>query len=90
MLFLPEAFDYISGSKEEAIALAESLDGAFMTGMRRIAQRESLWLSLGGFHEKHAHTDKLGNAHIIIDDRGELVAQYRKLHLFDIDIKACT
>lgn len=30
-------------------------------------------------------TDKLHNSHVIINNVGELVAVYRKLHLFDVE-----
>jgi predicted amidohydrolase len=32
-------------------------------------------------------TDKLGNTHIVISDEGQIAGAYRKLHLFDVDIK---
>jgi predicted amidohydrolase len=34
-------------------------------------------------------TEKLGNTHIVINDNGSIAATYRKLHLFDVDIKVC-
>jgi predicted amidohydrolase len=52
MVFLPEAFDYTSESHENAIENAESLDGPTISYYRSLAKQQSVWLSLGGFHEK--------------------------------------
>lgn len=50
-----------------------------------IVQDFQLWLSLGGLHES-AGTDKVRNTHIVINDNGEIVGKYRKIHLFDVSI----
>merc|ERR1712186_245304 len=46
-----------------------------------------VWLSLGGFQEKDPEGNEEGkiyNTHLIIDATGDLVAHYRKIHLFDV------
>lgn len=48
-------------------------------------QSEKIWLSLGGLHESIGK-DKLRNTHLIINDEGEVVGNYSKTHLFDVDI----
>lgn len=35
--------------------------------------------------QENGKTDKLHNSHIVINNLGELVAVYRKLHLFDVE-----
>lgn len=52
MVFLPEACDYIADSSKESVALAESLDGHFVSECRQAAQLHGVWLSLGGIHRK--------------------------------------
>lgn len=42
-------------------------------------------MSLGGLHERIGETEKIHNCHVVIDGQGEIVAEYRKLHLFDVD-----
>lgn len=54
MIFLPEAADYIGESKSQSIELAETLEGETISKYRELAQRESVWLSVGGFHQKVA------------------------------------
>ncbi|XP_014218972.1 deaminated glutathione amidase [Copidosoma floridanum] len=85
--FLPEACDYLADNKADAVAMAEPLDGETVKRYRELAQREDMWLSLGGVHEAVADKNKTQNSHIIINNKGELVATYRKIHLFDMENK---
>lgn len=87
MVFLPECFDHVGESKEQSVQLAESLDGPLMSKYKNLASSLSLWLSLGGFHEKGPEDEnRVYNSHVVIDSSGEIVSVYRKVHLFDIDV----
>ncbi|CAH2327276.1 deaminated glutathione amidase isoform X2 [Pelobates cultripes] len=89
MVFLPEAFDYIGGSTEETLSLAETLKGDTIQRYMSLARRCSVWLSLGGFHEKGPNweTDRrIFNSHVVLDNTGHIVSIYRKTHLFDVDL----
>lgn len=89
VVFLPEAFDYISESKEMAISLAHSVDGPIIKDLSQMAKDLDIWLSLGGFHEKSSSEEdsRVYNTHLVLDNNGNVSAKYNKLHLFDIDIK---
>ena len=52
MVFLPECFDYVAESRDQALKMAESVNGATITKYRELAKEQNIWLSLGGFHEK--------------------------------------
>ncbi|CAN9509313.1 unnamed protein product [Ophioblennius macclurei] len=89
MAFLPEGFDYIGSSRDETLGLSESLEGDTVSRYKELARKLQVWLSLGGFHERGRHWDadrRIYNSHLIIDDKGELVAVYRKSHLFDLEL----
>ncbi|XP_029382497.1 deaminated glutathione amidase [Echeneis naucrates] len=89
MVFLPEGFDYIGSSREETLALSESLSGDIISRYTQLARKLQVWLSLGGFHERghEWETDRrIYNSHIIINDQGEVVSVYRKSHLFDVEL----
>lgn len=91
MVFLPEAFDYIGGSTEETLSLAEPLQGDLIQRYRGLARDCSVWLSLGGFHEKGSGWDtdrRISNSHVILDSEGHVVSVYRKTHLFDVDLQS--
>ncbi|GAX78444.1 hypothetical protein CEUSTIGMA_g5885.t1 [Chlamydomonas eustigma] len=86
MLFLPECFSFIGSSQPESISKAQPLDGPLMHGYRNLARENNLWLSLGGFQEQGPDSEHLYNTHVIISSDGDLVASYRKIHLFDVDV----
>eukprot|EP00128_Syssomonas_multiformis_P001135 Colp12_sorted_trinity150504_noHs@31378 len=88
MLFLPEAFDYIGTSKAETLSLAENLDGPLLSSYKEVAKEAKIWLSLGGFHEKpSADSAKIFNTHVVLNSSGSIAGLYRKIHLFDVDLK---
>ncbi|KAM9836504.1 deaminated glutathione amidase [Aulostomus maculatus] len=89
MVFLPEGFDYIGSSREETLALSESLAGETVSLYAQTARNLGVWLSLGGFHERGHNWEteqRIYNSHVIIDDKGEIVSVYRKSHLFDVEL----
>ncbi|XP_005113263.1 nitrilase and fragile histidine triad fusion protein NitFhit [Aplysia californica] len=88
MIFLPEACDYIGESKQQSVDLAEPLNGNFVQQCQKAALEHSVWLSIGGFHQKApaSENQKLLNTHVLINDQGKVEATYDKTHLFDLDI----
>ncbi|KAM7366406.1 hypothetical protein PAMP_015845 [Pampus punctatissimus] len=89
MVFLPEGFDYIGSSREETLALSESLEGDIISRYTQLSRNLEVWLSLGGFHERGRDWEsdrRIYNSHIIINDKGDIVSVYRKSHLFDVEL----
>ncbi|XP_072543476.1 deaminated glutathione amidase [Salminus brasiliensis] len=89
MVFLPEGFDYIGSSREETLQLSESLQGDTISRYSQLAKELNVWLSLGGFHERGHDWEndrRIYNSHVIINEQGEIVAVYRKGHLFDVEL----
>uniref|UniRef100_A0A1B6JCQ5 Nitrilase and fragile histidine triad fusion protein NitFhit n=1 Tax=Homalodisca liturata TaxID=320908 RepID=A0A1B6JCQ5_9HEMI len=86
VVFLPEAFDFVGESKEETLKLAEPLDGPLLSKYKDIAKQCKVWLSLGGMHVKREESRLLSNCHLMINDLGDIIAAYNKVHLFDVDI----
>ncbi|GIL79098.1 hypothetical protein Vretifemale_8387, partial [Volvox reticuliferus] len=86
MLFLPECFSFIGESQAESVAAAQPLDGPLMEQYQQLARSLGLWLSLGGFQETGPDPRHIYNTHVVLDSKGELVARYRKIHLFDVDV----
>ncbi|KAM9985833.1 hypothetical protein ACTFIZ_002128 [Dictyostelium cf. discoideum] len=89
---LPECFAFISGGihQFESRDNAEYLDqkGGIIERYKDLAKQNNIWLSLGGFHEKIKDdpNDMIYNTHLIIDSNGVIISEYRKMHLFDVDI----
>ena len=86
MAFLPECFDMLCESKQDTFANMEPIDGPLIKKYQELASQQSIWLSLGGLHEKVEGEEKAKNAHIVIDNHGKIVDVYRKIHLFNLEI----
>lgn len=85
LLCLPENFAFLGTADGDAQRIMEPLDGPLFARFRQIARAHHLWISFGGFPEK-AEGGRSHNAHVIVDDQGEIRAVYRKLHLFDVTL----
>jgi predicted amidohydrolase len=75
----PEATQVRFGSDLQAAA--EPLDGPFCSGLAAAAKDTGVGLVAGVFEP--APDGRVYNTAVVFDGRGELVASYRKLHLFD-------
>ncbi|MEA2696063.1 MAG: deaminated glutathione amidase [Myxococcales bacterium] len=87
---LPENFAFLGSDRDHRAAIAESTaddaTGPILTAMRDLARRTSVWLLLGGFPEKGLRPGSIRNTSVLLDPRGSIVARYRKVHLFDVDV----
>ncbi|GAA5957436.1 hypothetical protein JCM3765_001137 [Sporobolomyces pararoseus] len=92
ILFLPEATDFIA-PRDQVKELSQSLDqpGGFVEAVREQARASRIWLNVG-VHEKGPKEEngRCYNTNLLIDDKGEIVESYRKLHLFDVAITGGT
>ncbi len=71
----------------QSVAAATPLDGPILQRYLRLAKENSLWLSLGGFQEYcSTNPQRLQNCHVIVNSAGQIVAKYRKVHLFDVEV----
>jgi len=89
LVVLPECFSFLGRREGDKLAMAEALDGTgrVMSQLRELATKHGVWMLGGGTPELVPGDGKRTyNAAIAIDPRGELVARYRKIHLFDVDI----
>jgi len=80
LVCLPESFDFIGDSTK---IHHDGLDGELFMRYRGLAKKYKVWVSYGGFHEgiKDDEERRTYNTHVIVDDKGEIVATYRKLHM---------
>ncbi|HEX3870114.1 MAG TPA: carbon-nitrogen family hydrolase [Pirellulales bacterium] len=80
LVLLPELwpcgyFNFASYADE-----SEPIDGLTVQTLAAAAKRHQTWLFLGSFVERDG--EGLYNTSLLIDDRGSVVARYRKMHLF--------
>jgi predicted amidohydrolase len=88
LVALPEVFAW-RGPQEREIDEAEPLGGRVGTFASDLARRLGVWLVAGSVLERPATAhpgSKCYNTTALYDPRGKLVASYRKIHLFDVDV----
>ncbi len=80
---LPELFAYY-GSQRRMRELAEPLGGPITSRLSELARDRSLWV-LGGSVCESAD-GRVYNTSFLFDRDGEMVARYRKIHLYDAEL----
>ena len=88
LLSLPECCTFLGDRDTDALGVAEALPqgGRVLSHLQALAQKHKLWLSLGGVPEASDVAGKRYNTHLVLDDTGAIVAKYRKIHLFDLEL----
>jgi deaminated glutathione amidase len=81
---LPELFSHL-GAGGRIHEVAESVpDGATCRMLSAVARDRSMWVLGGSLAEREG--DRVYNTSPLFDRAGELVARYRKVHLFDVEL----
>jgi predicted amidohydrolase len=89
LVVLPECFPFLGRGEGDKLPVAEVLDGTgpVMAMLREQATKHGAWLVGGGMPEVVPGDGKRTyNTCVVVNPRGEVVARYRKIHLFDVDI----
>lgn len=66
----------------EMVAAAQPLDGPFVIGLAELARELGVHV-VAGVVEAIAGETRFSNTLVVLDPAGELVAKYRKIHLYD-------
>jgi len=86
---LPENFALMAHSPKSRLAHAEEdRFGPIQKALSHWCQEFGLWLVAGTIPMRCAQATKVRSACLVFDDRGERVARYDKIHLFDVDLGA--
>lgn len=83
---LPEVFNW-RGSKEDEKRNAEPVDGPTARLMSQLARELEIIFLSGSFLEEIPGSNKVFNTSLLFDSKGETIACYRKIHLFDVQIE---
>jgi len=81
----PENTNYL-GPHDEKVRRAEPLDGPTVGRFAELARHLGIHLLLGSFNERSDEPSRCYNTSVLLGPRGEVLAAYRKLHLFDVDV----
>jgi len=82
---LPEYVNYL-GARSGHEDAAETIPGPITERFGAKAKQHGIYLLGGSFHERTGTPDKYYNTSVLFDPNGEIIAKYRKIHLFDIDL----
>jgi predicted amidohydrolase len=86
VVVLPEKWNAI-GHADVYLATAEPLEGGeSVAAMSEWSRRHGITLVGGSIAERREGRDKLSNTSLVFDPEGQLVAVYRKIHLFDVEV----
>jgi predicted amidohydrolase len=85
LVVLPELWTYLGPRKRHA-EVAEPIPGETSEFLGRLAARYRFWLVAGSYLEAVPGAERLHNTCIVLNPDGEVVARYRKLHLFDVEV----
>ena len=83
LVVLPEKWNLL-GAPEDLIGGAEPLDGPTIAAAREWSRELGINLVAGSIAERVEGADRLFNTSCAIDADGEIVAVYRKIHMFDV------
>ncbi len=86
----PENTNYL-GPHRDKVRRAEPLDlehGTTCHRFSRLAKRLGIHLLLGSFNESSGEPERCYNTSVLFSPEGEILAAYRKIHLFDVEVSA--
>ncbi len=86
LVLLPENFSYLR-REGEPIPCAQTLDGEVVGALRAWARELGIWLHGGSLPERRDDA-RVHNTSVVVDPEGALRGVYRKIHLFDVDLRA--
>ena len=89
LVALPEKWNLI-GEAEALREGAEPLDGQTISAAASWARELDIHLLAGSIAERVDGEDRAFNTSTLIDPRGEVVAAYRKIHMFDVEVGGVT
>ena len=85
LVVLPEKWNLLADS-DVLVSGAERLDGPSLGAARDWTRQLGIHLVAGSISERASGHERLFNTSTLIDPEGEIVAAYRKIHMFDVDV----
>ena len=87
LIVLPENFAFMGNSCSELATVGEAdSDGPLQQFLSELAARLGVWIVGGTIPIKATHSDQYRAACLLVDDNGNQVARYDKMHLFDVNL----
>lgn len=84
-IVLPEYVDFM-GEDQEKIKIGEDIPGPTSNAFANIAKEYNIYLLSGTIHE-NSDSHRLYNTSLLFNRNGEMIAKYRKIHLYDAEFE---
>ena len=86
LIALPETFNF-RGTAEASINNAENfIDDQSVNLIKKLAKEHKVFILGGSIHARSGNDSLPFNYSFFVDDSGEIIGSYKKIHLFDVDI----
>jgi len=85
LVALPETWAY-KGGRAGIRATAEAVDGPSNAALARLAARHGVFVLAGSIYEPAPEPGRVYNTSALFGPGGDLLAVYRKIHLFDVTV----
>lgn len=89
VVVLPECCLFFGGKDSEQLMLAKAHEqqSDLIASLSALAKRYNVYLVAGTIPIYSQETDKFTNSSCVFSPKGELVARYDKIHLFDVEVE---
>ncbi len=85
LVVLPEYATFL-GAYDRFPAMSEPVPGPSSTRLAAAARRHGIFLHAGSLIEQTSDPQRFYNTSLVFDPEGSLLARYRKMHLFTVDL----
>lgn len=87
-ILTPEVTNCLSASRtRQEEVLRHEADDPTLAGLRERAKQHGIWLLIGSLALKTDDADgRFANRSFLIDPKGDIVARYDKIHMFDVQV----
>ncbi|ABK43914.1 Nitrilase/cyanide hydratase and apolipoprotein N-acyltransferase [Magnetococcus marinus MC-1] len=87
LLVLPENFSFFGADEKEKLAHQEDPQhGPSLRMVQAFAQRHGAWVVAGSIPTDVGESQRVANSSFVVNDQGQVVARYDKIHLFDVTL----
>jgi nitrilase len=87
LIVLPENFAYMGKAESDVLAIKEQQgDGPLQNFLSQLASKHGIWIVGGTVPIECCDQSKVFASSLVYNDRGEQVARYDKIHLFDVHL----
>ena len=91
LIVLPECFAFFGAGDKALLKVSETLgEGPIQAKLAELSKRYCVWIVAGTIPLKTKDSQKYTASSLVFNDQGDRVAEYQKIHLFDVSVEDST